>query len=96
MIPIREPNFSKKGKSYKFDGRYRAKNGKLVAVHEGIGHTIASFAVDGLMDYDYIAYDHNGDCSDRDLQNQGYYLVERINPQSVEAGIKVEGCERCK
>ena len=74
------------------NGRYYTRNGEIVDVHDNVGKLV-KFDVDDkclrVVGVEY-GYDDNGNCLLEKLD-----LVQRVNPQSVDGQMRIEGCEMC-
>jgi hypothetical protein len=71
------------------NGRYRARNGRLVAVHNNLGHPIDK---DGIAIVDYeLKYDKMG-CS----LIVDWDLMERVEWRDRSRVTKVVGCKLCE
>lgn len=73
----------------KINGRYLARNGCTVAVHDSVGHQY----VDGkaLVDIRFV-YDNLGYY----LPDSNFDLMERVETGATGTRSKIVGCEKCE
>jgi YD repeat-containing protein len=75
----------------RINGRYKTRCGAIVAVHDGVGHTITHDGQVGAFRFDY---DELGNTICRG--NTDYDLVHAVQMSASEPKTKVIGCDLCE